>query len=96
MTLHEKCFKCDLCPFSTTSVVLCFRISFTSLVHRGQKFPISIFFPHFLLMIFLRHKSRCHPEILESDPETLESDPETLESVKRQAERAQGYIVQVK
>merc|ERR1719357_1278291 len=35
-----------------------------------------------------RHKSRCHPE-------TLESYPETLESVKRQAERAQGYIVQV-
>merc|ERR1712013_522918 len=34
-------------------------------------------------------------ETLESNPETLESDPETLESVKRQAERAQGYIVQV-
>merc|ERR1712013_672931 len=50
----------------------------------------------------IRHKSRCHPDTLESDPKTLESDPETLESdsetlesVKRQAERAQGYIVQV-
>ena len=51
------------------------------------------FFPS---IIFLRHKSRCHPETLESDPETLESDPETLESVKRQAERPQGHIVQVK
>ena len=52
-----------------------------------------VFFPS---IIFLRHKSRCHPETLESDPETLETDPETLESVKRQAERPQGYIVQVK
>ena len=58
------------------------------------------FFPS---IIYLRHKSRCHPETLESYPETLESypetlesDPETLESVKRQAERPQGYIVQVK